>query len=363
MQRDAARSRVADGVGERFLRDAGDLALDAVAHARQLLEPELDRHVRRQPRAIGDAREHRGHRLGVADVGPQRPDRSPRLGHVGAREIDRGVELQRNGRGHRRLRRLALRRLQLHEDRAEALREVVVDVARQPVPLLEDRLTPLLEAAALDHAAVVQRKRGLARHRFDQHHAPPAGAFARRHAAVRQLDPPERLRPEHERRDDHAAHVDIALARAHFRRQPRIVVLVLDRLQPAVLEREEVAAERLVRERERLEAVLLRVEAIADKRHPQRAALAAVVDQPHAARVALGFLDHRLRQAAEESLDVRLAHEEIDGELHHLGLHVGEALGAAALGVLAHERGAEHLGIVRLHLDRRCEAFAAVVVL
>ena len=40
---------------------------------------------------------------------------------------------------------LALRRLKLHEDRGKSLREVVVDVAREPVALFEDCLAALLD--------------------------------------------------------------------------------------------------------------------------------------------------------------------------------------------------------------------------
>ena len=123
-------------------------------------------------------------------------------------------------------------------------------------------------------------------------------------------------------------------------------------------------AQHIVREGELVEpAVLLRVETIADERHPQRAAIAAVVDQPHAAAVALGFLDHRAREPAEESFDVRFAHEEIHRELNHLGLHVREALGAAALVVLAKERRAQHLRIVRRCLSWRGDVFAAIALL
>ena len=48
---------------------------------------------------------------------------------------------------------LALRRLQLHQDGAEALREVVVNVAREAVALFENRLAPLFGATALDQRA------------------------------------------------------------------------------------------------------------------------------------------------------------------------------------------------------------------
>ena len=85
--------------------------------------------------------------LAVADVRTKRADRSPRLGQVRAGEIDRGLDASRDGRRQRAG--LALRGLQLHQDRGEPLREVVVNVARQPVALLEDRLAALFEPLLL----------------------------------------------------------------------------------------------------------------------------------------------------------------------------------------------------------------------
>ena len=68
---------------------------------------------------------------------------------------------------------LALRRLQLHQDRGEPLRQVVVNVARQAVALFEHRLAALFAAIEIDQPAVVQRERGLTRDRLDERDAPP----------------------------------------------------------------------------------------------------------------------------------------------------------------------------------------------
>ncbi len=85
--------------------------------------------------------------------------------------------------------------------------------------------------------------------------------------------------------------------------------------------------------------------------HPQIAPLLIVVDQPHTAGVELAVFDHRLRQRAEEALDVRLAHQQIQGKLDHLGLDLHAALGPAAFGSLANQRGAQHLWIGRRDLN------------
>ena len=76
--------------------------------------------------------------------------------------------------------------------------------------------------------------------------------------------------------------------------------------------------------------------------HPERTLLQIVVDEPDAAGMAVGLLDHGLAERAEESLDVGLAHQQIERVADHLGLHVGKALGAAALGRFTYQRGPQH---------------------
>ena len=48
-----------------------------------------------------------------------------------------------------------MRTLQLHQDRGKSLREVVVDVAGEPIPFVERRFAPLLETIQLDEPAVM----------------------------------------------------------------------------------------------------------------------------------------------------------------------------------------------------------------
>ena len=68
---------------------------------------------------------------------------------------------------------------------------------------------------------------------------------------------------------------------------------------------------------------------IAEIRHPQIAARARIVEQPHAAGVAFALLDQRLHEHAEEAGDVRLAHQQIERELHRVALNTRRALGEA----------------------------------
>jgi hypothetical protein len=80
--------------------------------------------------------------------------------------------------------------------------------------------------------------------------------------------------------------------------------------------------------------------------HPEVALLNTLVDQPHGARVALAFIDHRFRQPTEEAFDVGLADKEVERELYDFGLHARAALRAAIFERLAQERRTQHLRIV-----------------
>src|SRR5439155_24471861 len=138
---------------------------------------------------------------------------------------DRRFDLPREGpdRGVH----VALRGLQLHQDRAEALCEVVVDVAREPVTLLENGLAALLDAAALDHLAGVERQRRLTRARLGEHRAPPARAVARGASAMGQLEPAERAAADHQWSDDHAVHAGVRTEIAQGLGQPFVSLAVL----------------------------------------------------------------------------------------------------------------------------------------
>ena len=169
--RDAARARVTDGIGQRLLRDRDDLAFDAVAEAGKFVHDEIDRHVARPLTQIGEALERRRDVLAVPDIGTKRADRSSCFGQVRARQVDRRLDLRRDG--WRRADALALRTLKLHQNRGKPLREVVVNVAREAVALFEDALAALLAPMEIDQAAVVQRQRCLTGDGLDQHDAPP----------------------------------------------------------------------------------------------------------------------------------------------------------------------------------------------
>ena len=107
-------------------------------------------------------------------------------------------------------RRFALRGLQLHQDGGKPLRQVVVNVAREAVALLEDRLAPLFEPVLLRQPALMQRQRRLARDRLDQRHAPLT--LARRDARVgRERDPAEIAAAQQERRHGERMHAGAAV--------------------------------------------------------------------------------------------------------------------------------------------------------
>ena len=90
------------GVGERLLRDADDLAVDAAAERRQL----VDGRARSARRSCG-ARDRSSARSAAATSSPscglraQRRHRSARVDHVRPRQIDRGLEALRHGRRQR----------------------------------------------------------------------------------------------------------------------------------------------------------------------------------------------------------------------------------------------------------------------
>src|SRR5262245_56671207 len=98
--------------------------------------------------------------------------------------------------------------------------------------------------------------------------------------------------------------------------------------------------------------VRARDEPIADEGHPRLTALLLLVQQPNRADAAVTFFDHRLRKSAEEAFDVRLAHQEIERELHDVGLHGRETFGALPLARLTNERASKHLEILGEHFLR-----------
>ena len=94
---------------------------------------------------------------------------------------------------------------------------------------------------------------------------------------------------------------------------------------------DEMAGHALARQRQRGPVLArLREEVIAEIRHPELAAAPILVEQPDAARVALALLDERLDEDAEEAGDVRLAHQQVERELHGVALDPRGALGQAS---------------------------------
>jgi hypothetical protein len=217
MDLDPASARMTDGVGDRLLGDPDDLALDAADERRQLVDGEIDLHLRRAAGEIGHALQRVAEALAIARVRPQRAHRSTRFDHVTPREIDGGVERLLDVRRQRVGR--SLRGLQLHQDRGKALRQGVVNVARNPVSLLEHRLTTRFDAALFGDATVVEGKRGLPCHRLDERLAPRARAAAAARSVMRgfarctveQRHPSEIACRQHERR--HHERMQVHLAR------------------------------------------------------------------------------------------------------------------------------------------------------
>ena len=141
----------------------------------------------------------------IADVGTKGADRPARLGQVGARQIDRRLDARRDS--GRQSARFSSGGLKLHQNRGEPLRKAVVDIAREPVSFLENRLPAFFDAAGVCQAAVVQRKRRLACDRFEQGHTPPAVAPRRRQC--RDCDPSQIATPQHEGSDDDGMHARV----------------------------------------------------------------------------------------------------------------------------------------------------------
>ena len=231
---------------------------------------------------------------------------------------------------------LAPRGLQLHENRGKALRQVVVNVARQTIALFENRLAPFLESIAFDETIVMQRQRRLACDGFDQHDAPPL-VLGLSGAAGAERHPSERARAEQQRRGDEHAATGAAAEREHLLRKARIVELVFDRLRPSRRVAEQMSRHALAGKagRRRRRRCTPSTPFVGVTRRSFTYAIhrsqcgSLLVDQPHRARVALALLDHHLRKPAEEAFDVGLAHQQVEGELDDLGLHARAALGAA----------------------------------
>jgi hypothetical protein len=101
VDRNLPRPGVAHRVGDRLLRDAGDLAADAAAEGRKLRDGQLNRHVGRPPREIGHARERGADVTLVRRLRPEPGHRPAGVHEVGPREMNGGLQTLRH-RGRQR---------------------------------------------------------------------------------------------------------------------------------------------------------------------------------------------------------------------------------------------------------------------
>src|SRR5206468_3195616 len=89
----------------------------------------------------------------ITHVGTKRTNRSPRFRQMRASESN--CCLDAGGDSNRQVAHFSLGGLKLHEDRCKPLCEIVVNVSREPVSLLENRLAPLLDPVQFRQPAVV----------------------------------------------------------------------------------------------------------------------------------------------------------------------------------------------------------------
>src|SRR5260221_4597617 len=68
-----------------------------------------------------------------------------------------------------------------------------------------------------------------------------------------------------------------------------------------------------------------------------------LIEEPYRARLAFRFIDERFHKCAKESVDVGLAHDEIERQLRSVALHVRHTLSALALSGLPGELGPQCL--------------------
>ena len=138
----------------------------------------------------------------------------------------------------------ALCALELHQDRRESLREVVVDVAREAVALLEDRLPALFHPLQFDDPAVMQRQRRLPGDRLDQRDAPPLSLTAVALLARAERDPSQVPVADQEWRDERHAEPLRRMKSRSVGGHPLVVGAVLDCLVPAGLIRKQMTPQR-----------------------------------------------------------------------------------------------------------------------
>ena len=255
---------------------------------------------------------------------------------MGAGEIDGRLEAARR-RGWQARGSAPLRRLELHQNGAKTLRQRVVNVARNPVAFLENRLSPLFEQTLVDDAAVIERERRLARRGVEQRVAP--AAFALGIVDAGQRDPAERLRRQLQRRHQQRADAGRTIERAYRLRQPDVVAVVADDRRASLLRREQMPTHALARQIERRPVRAVGHQCLAaDIRHPQIAGARRFVQQPHPAGMGLRIIDEALDEHPEEATQVGVRDQQVERQLNGVALNRGHALRALAVGPQVLER-------------------------
>src|SRR5258706_5671802 len=256
---------------------------------------------------------------------------------MSAREHDRVLDTR--SKDVRKRIHLAARSLQLHEDGGEPLRQIVVNFAREPVSLLQRGFAAVFGALARREATDIQQKRRLARDRLDHRNLPLRAL----RVAAHEHDPTQIASPEREgRRMDHLD-ADATDRAPHRRRQARVIAFVDDRAPPSRDVFEEMARHALALPHDGVPlATLRRVEPTGLLAHPELDAPLVVVRQPDVAGQALALFYERLRERLEEALDaIRLAGQDVERQLHRIGLDLRERLRVAALSHLTQKRALE----------------------
>ena len=289
-------------------------ALDAVAERRQLVDDELDRHVGVAPRDLGQALERRGRCLRHGRACGRSAPTERRASTRCVRARSTAVSMLRATGGGSVPPRAAP--LQLHQDRGKSLRELVVDIARQAIALFEHRLPAIFRAGS-------DRRAGSGAARASP--GGPSPRSARRcHArlAARRVAARQRIHPRLRAGSTSGATMTDSIrfaalnARTCSGRRASSPSYSHD-LGPAGLDKRTgvPTCSRSGAPASPIRGCLRVKNRSSTMPSTDRSRRRLVVEQPDAAGVTLALFDERLDEDAEEPRDVRLAHQEIDGEL------------------------------------------------
>ena len=209
---------------------ADDLALDAVAEPRQLVDDDVDRHAGRPLTQLGQPLERRRDVFAAADVGTKRANRPARLRQMRARQIDRGLDARRHRRRQRRRLRAGAPAAASGSRRipARGCRECPArgDCAPRGSPCGAPRADCARRAGCGAAPAPPDgRPPRSARRATTGSRAPSARRLHDRH-------PPERAAAQDQRRRDDRVRILLAAELSNRLRQSGVVALVLDGLAP-----------------------------------------------------------------------------------------------------------------------------------